>query len=486
MPYLARGKQSDALKTYCERHYPEAKNDLANVFLERCLELCVDAASSRVETRQDGASTGVVQIVMPQNWLFLGSYRKQRESLLRRVQWNLLARLGMAAFEIMDWWAFNVILITQTNALTGVDFQVRGVDVSAMKGAEKKAALLRENSVLVVSQIGQLGNPDARVTLTDAASGELLEKFAEGLNGMHGGDSLRFRLMFWEMNDLANWAFFHCTCDETQYFGGLEHVFFWANDGLIHHENPRAYVKGKSVWGRWGVAVSMMRKLPVTIYTGEKFDISCTPIVPHNPDDLGAIWCFCSSPEYHEAVRQIDQKLNVTNATLAKVPFDLPHWQQVAAERYPNGLPKPYSDDPTQWIFHGHPQPATDPLQVAVARLLGYRWPAETDAEMELADEARAWIARCEALAEHVDDDGIVCLSSVRGEPPAADRLLALLIAAWETVEPGSWRPSILDRLLADAGCAGKGLDIWLRDSFFEQHAKRFHHRPFIWHVWDG
>ncbi|MDT9071397.1 hypothetical protein, partial [Escherichia coli] len=82
---------------------------------------------------------------------------------------------------------------------------------------------------------------------------------------------------------------------------------------------------------------------------------------------------------------------NVTNATLVKVPFDLDHWQQVATERYPDGLPKPYSDDPTQWLFHGHPQPATDPLQVAVARLLGYRWPAETDADMELADEARQW-----------------------------------------------------------------------------------------------
>ncbi|MGT2456527.1 DNA methyltransferase [Cupriavidus basilensis] len=39
VPYLARGKQHDTLKGYCETHYPEAKNDLANVFLERCLEL---------------------------------------------------------------------------------------------------------------------------------------------------------------------------------------------------------------------------------------------------------------------------------------------------------------------------------------------------------------------------------------------------------------------------------------------------------------
>ena len=54
------------------------------------------------------------------------------------------------------------------------------------------------------------------------------------------------------------------------------------------------------------------------------------------------------------------------------------------------------------------------------------------------------------------------------------------------TVMNGSWRPAILDQLLAQADCAGKGLDVWLREKFFEQHAKRFHHRPFVWHVWDG
>jgi hypothetical protein len=105
---------------------------------------------------------------------------------------------------------------------------------------------------------------------------------------------------------------------------------------------------------------------------------------------------------------------------------------------------------------------------------------------MELADEARTWIVRCDKLAKYTDDDGIVCLPSVRGEAPAHDRLLKLLIAAWETVQPGSWKPAVLDKLLADAECAGKGLDVWLREKFFEQHAKRFHHRPFIWHVWDG
>jgi hypothetical protein len=232
--------------------------------------------------------------------------------------------------------------------------------------------------------------------------------------------------------------------------------------------------------------VSQMGTLPCTLYGGQKFDTSTAILVPINAEKITAVWCYCSSPEFNTEVRKINPKVSIDNGYFGKVPFDLAYWQQVAAERYPNGLPKPYSDDPTQWLFHGHPQPATDPLQVAVARLLGYRWPAETDAGMELADEARKWIAQTDELAAHADEDGIVCLPAVRGEKPAHERLLALLIDAWETISPGSWKATTLDRLLAEADCVGKSLEVWLREKFFEQHAKRFHHRPFIWHVWDG
>src|SRR3546814_7857467 len=51
------------------------------------------------------------------------------------------------------------------------------------------------------------------------------------------------------------------------------------------------------------------------------------------------------------------------------------------------------------------------------------------------------------------DDDGIICLPSVRGEPPAHERLLNLLIAAWETVEPGSWKPAVLGKQIGRASC---------------------------------
>ena len=66
----------------------------------------------------------------------------------------------------------------------------------------------------------------------------------------------------------------------------------------------------------------------------------------------------------------------------------------MACEKYPKGLPQRYSDDATQWTFTGETQTATDPLQVAVARLIGYRWPEQAD----------------DGLDDLTDDDGIVCV----------------------------------------------------------------------------
>ena len=244
-----------------------------------------------------------------------------------------------------------------------------------------------------------------------------------------------------------------------------------------------------------------MGSLPCALYTGEIFDKNVAVVLPVAESHVPAVWCFCSSPQYAAAVREIDQKLNVTNATLVKVPFDLDHWKQVAAEQYPNGLPEPYSDDPTQWIFHGdpcrsvvwndktkhtdHAPPRIDAtvLHIAVARLLGYRWPAELDPDMRLAPEQREVADDCRAFDHFVGTDGIVCLPSVRGEPPAADRLRSLLATAYGD----DWSAATERALLAATDSRPpKSLEDWLRDRLFREHCKLFHNQPFIWHVWDG
>jgi hypothetical protein len=221
-----------------------------------------------------------------------------------------------------------------------------------------------------------------------------------------------------------------------------------------------------------------MGDLPVTLYSGDKYDMNCGAIWPHAQSDLAAVWTYCSSKEFAKEVRKIDQQLKLTTATLLKIPFDLAHWQKVALEKYPNGLPKPFSSDPTQWLFSGQPKGSDQPLHVAVSRLLGYQWPRQTGSSFPDCPALGP-----DGLEEMAHNDGIVCLPAVRANSPAADRLHEVLRKAYGK----DWSESLLHKLLTDVGCeAGTTLDDWLRSQFFEQHFKLFHHCPFIWHIWDG
>jgi hypothetical protein len=101
---------------------------------------------------------------------------------------------------------------------------------------------------------------------------------------------------------------------------------------------------------------------------------------------------------------------------------------------------------------------------------------------MELADEQRDWVRRCENLLELAAADGIVCIPPVRGEQPAGDRLERLLARAFGAAGTLATLSTLLDQV----GFSGKTLDNWLRDGFFEQHCQLFHQRPFVWHIWDG
>ncbi|WP_081745608.1 Eco57I restriction-modification methylase domain-containing protein [Bordetella petrii] len=473
VPYLGRGQQSEILRDYSELHYPTAKSDLANVFLERCIEL----------SASDGA--GVVQVVMPQNWLFLGSYKKQREELLRNVTWNLLVRLGEKGFDSPQAAGAFIILLTQTNKRPSDGSVVIGLDASKPKSALDKAQSLQKAHLIQASQKTQLENPDARITLSEEEDLPLLSKFADGLVGLQTGDDPQFVGLFWEYGKLDHsvWEFMQNTPEQLNEFAGMNGVVKWERGQGALLNNPASRpTQGAKAVGKAGVAIHRMRTLFPYHFAKHRLHQNVAVVIPKNEDHLAAMWCFCFSQEYTEAVRSIDQALKVTNSTLVKVPFDLDHWRQIAAERYPNGLPKPYSDDPTQWIFHGHPQPATSPLQVAVARLVGYTWPAESDDEMELSEEACAWIARSKALASHADKDGIVCIPPVGSEASASDRLLNFLADAYGE----DWSNDVLAQLLTAANHAGKSLESWLRDKFFTQHCALFGNRPFVWHIWDG
>ena len=390
-------------------------------------------------------------------------------------------------------------------------WEMAGVDVSSPRGqrpikaAEKAELLRREAGVVMCKQAEQADNPDSRILLRSIGKAKWLALSATSRTGTRTADNSCLLIRHWEVSDfLSVWRHAQSTVQNTVHWGGCDKVIRWDSGGGLLHELDAlgvASIQGTDAWGKPGVLISLMGNLPTTLYTGMVFDMNAGVVSAIRDEHDPVVWSFLSSPDYEAKVRVIDQQLKLTTATLVKVPFDLDHWTKVAAERYPHGLPEPYSDDPTQWIFHGHPcrsvvwneeTKRTDHapsridatvLHVAVARLLGYRWPAELDSDMRLAPQQREVTDDCQAFNDFSDPDGIVCLPSVRGEPPAADRLRSLLASAYGD----DWSAATERALLtATSPKPPKSLEDWVRDRFFQEHCKLFHNRPFIWHVWDG
>jgi hypothetical protein len=461
VPYLGRGKQDEVLQNYCERVYPESKADLATCFVERCLEFC--------------ALGGNTSLVTPQNWLFLGTYKALRESLLKDSIWNFVSRLGPKGFQT-PMWDFNVCLLSLTRCPPFEGAEFCGLEVSSAKSPEDKDNLLPAVKVVIVGQKVQLKNPDARISLEVLGAATLLENFASCVQGLRPADRGLLVRCFWELSSMgARWKVLQSSCEKTQEFGGMEGAFDLQTFDVKWKELGSAY-KGHKQWGKLGVTMSQMSTLPATIYIGAVFDGNVNVFDVEDVKHLSAVWTFCASDEFQSAIRKIDQKLAVTNATLVKVPFDLARWQKVAAEKYPNGLPKPYSSDPTQWLFNGHPSGSDQPLHVAVARLLGYQWPRQTGSNFPDCPALDP-----DGLEKFADADGIVCLTSLRGEANAADRLRELLNAALDSFDERAFLAAT-----GKKGSKSSTLEDWLRDEFFEQHSDLFHQRPFLWHLWDG
>lgn len=485
VPYLVGQNQCDKLKDWANKNANDAKGDLAYMFVSRMLN-CL-------------AEHGSVAVVTPQNWLFQTSSKSFRERLLKSKKWNMVARLGPGAFETIGGHIVNVGMMIISNESPESDGSFSGLDVTAAETPIQKSRHLQGDTQVVtdavettpnhtmrsVAQRGQLKNPDARVTLAPPPTLPALEPLVICRLGLGTGDAPHYIRLLWEFSRIEGyWAFFQTTSGGGTAIG-YDSVVAWDSKlkrvyGMSAAERKQAHnqdYRGREVWGKRGVSISIMSSLRACDYSGHLFDKLVATIVPKDPNDLPALSAYMNSPTFAQDVRKLDQKVSVTNATLIKVPFDPAHWKKVAGEEYPHGLPKPFSRDATQWLFNGHPKGADRPLHVAVARLLGYRWPRQTGSSFPDCPALDP-----DDLEESADDDGIVCLPPINREQPAATRLRVLLATAFGT----EWNVGKERELLTSPSSKKTTLDDWLRDEFCEQHNALFHHRPFVWQVWDG
>ncbi len=481
VPYLGMRRQNEILKDYLSKNFELSKGDLATVFIDKFL-------------KDNTVEDGCVAVVTPSALSNKSYFKGFRKRLLENYSFGFTAFLGPRAFETITGEVVDVMLLSINNVLPQKEYSFPLIDVFDAKNSDQKLHALKKYPSVILNQQEQLKNPGHRIQLNSYKKELLLLDYCDCPQGIKTGDDEKWLRKFWELSNLGMWEYCQSSSRISKDFGGLEKVINWSSQGM---GMTRPRLDSQAV-GKWAVGLSQTGQKRPVLFIGARFDSNIAPVLTKESSNLLPVWAFCNSQEFIDLLEENSRGLFTTNTALLQVPFNLQKWIEIASEQYPNGLSQPYTNDPTQWIFHGHPCGSVvwdeeakwtakgelrvdeSVLQVAVARLLGYQWPAELDQDMELAEEQRQWVVHSQELNQFTDDDGIVCLPAVRGEKAADQRLESLLQAAYGD----AWTTPLKNRLLEKVG--GKSLAHWLRDKFFEQHCKMFQHRPFIWHIWDG
>ena len=472
VPFLGQRNQSKELFEFIESRYPNSKNDLGMVFVERLLRLV--------------CASGTVALVSPQSWQFGWSYRELRRNLLRGSSIKLIAALGSRAFETISGEVVNVtlsIIESQTPKEASLYF---GIDTNDERDAKEKTKQLLYSHGFISSQHKQLRNPDYRIYARphEIEKGRLIGEYATTFQGIKSGDDFRWVRNFWEIRLIENnWRTMQTTVAIDALYGGCNLVIFWGRDGK---HLTRRREEGQAAAQKYrSVAISQMGSLSCAILHGQTFDSNISPVFFIDDEKSVPLFSFFRSKEYKDRLHSLEPGRKVNNTTFLKVSFDEERWNEQAKLDFPDGFPEPYSQEPTQWLFHGHPADSArgTAVHVVLARVMGYRWPAETDGEMHLSDEARGWIAKARELPIG-DNDGLVGVPAVAGERPLADRLREYLAATFNA----EWSDPLERRLVAEADevvdrkkALDGSLECWLRDRAFRQHCALFGQRPFLW-----
>lgn len=456
VPFLGNRRQSSPLLEFAERYFERSKVDLSVTMLDRLVSSGLAAT---------------VAAISPQAWLQQVRYRAFLEEVVLPRPIHLVLRYGPGAFQTISGEVVSVCAAIVSSGGQPLP-SVPALDLSSVDGPLAKAS---ESIVQPFASVGVAFMRQKRTFLfQNPGDHPEIGAVAFGTQGVKTGDDERFVAKFWELERISSpWRPYLGTASKPADYAGRNGMLRWEDDGAALIRSRR----DNEAFGRVGVAVNQMGQLLSFIYTGEAFDSNVAPIVCHDPTNTAALLTFLRSPVFATELGKLEGGMKINNGTLLRVPFDLEHWSRVSSEQYPTGLPKPYSNDPTQWLFNGHPNGADFPLHVAVARVTGYRWPRQTGSSFP---ECPALTA--DGLENHEDDDGVVPMMPLKGEASAAERTISLL----QTAYGNDWSAVRLTRLLAEAGAAGMTLDDWLRDRFFEGHCGLFHGCPFIWHVWDG
>ncbi|MUG86882.1 BREX-1 system adenine-specific DNA-methyltransferase PglX [Paenibacillus timonensis] len=236
-PYMGISNGNVNLINFCKKYYSNNKSDLFSVFLEKCVEMT--------------QSFGFTSMITMQSWMFLSSFEKLRDLVLRDTNITSLIHIGYNSFPDIN-----------SKIAQAVTFQLRKKPIKKYKGIyydltnnypqayDKHRAFFNEleKGGTVVNQDQYLKIPGKSIAynisnklLKAFSRFPLLNSLASPKQGMSTCDVDRFTKLWFEISIKRSnifspdyrehWVRYNKGGNYRKWYGNKESVVYWGTDG---------------------------------------------------------------------------------------------------------------------------------------------------------------------------------------------------------------------------------------------------------------
>lgn len=328
-PYMKSASMNAKLFEYVQNNYPDSKNDLFSVFIERCKEW----------TKQDGYQSMITQ----HTWMFLSRAKKLREKLLLTDLVSLI-HLGTKAFEEINGEVVQTVAFI-FRICNNVNYSAKGIRLVNYPGEkEKESAFFEEKNKYKFKKIMFYDIPGSIYIYWQTPQflanfkNKLIGDAIEARVGLDTGDNDQFIRIWYEVNlnkilfsaknasDIVSpfkWVPHSKGGSFRKWYGNIEHVLAFDNinyNKLLvsgnHLPSRQFYFRPGITWSRISTDRFAVRFSPV----GVVFNSAC-PTAFASRTDLMYSLGLLNSKIVKIYVTALSPTMNFQAGDIDKIPY---------------------------------------------------------------------------------------------------------------------------------------------------------------------
>ena len=257
-PYMGASNMNPKLAAYVKKNYPDSKSDMSTVMMEKTLAMCTE--------------NGYMTMINIPVWMFLSSYEKLRNNILKNNSYVNMLHFGRGVFgsdfgttafviskkHLADYLASYRRLFEKQGAVDSVDVKEQWFFAGKGKYVAKQENFAKIPGAPVAYWVSE----NFIKAFENAISIDDISNYTGSQNKTANNEL--YLKKFWEVGkdsigENKKWIFYFKGGDYRKHYGNIEYIVDWSDEArFFYANNSTSNLLNKQYWFKNGITYTML------------------------------------------------------------------------------------------------------------------------------------------------------------------------------------------------------------------------------------